>query len=185
MADIHIDPATEDDLQFGRITRQIHDVQGEIFGLPLPGYQFPRWSQTIVDRLERTLRSANDHQIDIPHLPHILEVVRSNPQPLDEIQVPCLLHGDLWLFNLLIARGEHEPAIVGILDADRAWWGDPIADWTMFILAHAEQEEGHSHFWQAYGQREGTPAAKFRYLHPTTRPLRDYTRFAFFQKGDV
>jgi hypothetical protein len=32
----------------------------------------------------------------------------------------------------------------------------------MFILAHAEVEEGHSHFWSAYGAREDSPGARFR-----------------------
>ena len=54
------------------------------------------------------------------------------------------------------------PAIDGVLDANRAWWGDPMADWTMFILAHAGQEEGHSHFWRAYGPSEDTRSARFR-----------------------
>ena len=148
--------------QFGNIMKLIHNVHGETFGLPLSGFQFARWSQTVIDRLERTLRSAKDHQLDIPHLANILELVRAHPQRLDEIQVPCLLHGDLWSFNILIRRGENDPAIVGILDADRAWWGDPLADWTMFILAHAERQEGHSRFWQAYGQPEETPSARFR-----------------------
>jgi aminoglycoside phosphotransferase (APT) family kinase protein len=89
-------------------------------------------------------------------------LVRAHPQRLDEIQVPCLLHGDLWSFNILITRGENVPAIVGILDADRSWWGDPMADWTMFILAHTEREEGHARFWQSYGQPKDTPSAKFR-----------------------
>src|SRR5688572_28810482 len=36
--------------QFGKIIRLIHNVQGETFGLPLPGFQFARWSETIIDR---------------------------------------------------------------------------------------------------------------------------------------
>ena len=148
--------------QFGNLLKQIHEVCGETFGLPLPGFQFPRWSQTVINRLERTLQSAKQQQIDIPYLARILRLVCEHPGQLDEIQVPRLLHGDLWLFNLLIERGEHGPAIAGILDADRAWWGDPMADWTMFILKHAESEEGHSHFWQAYGQLDNTPSARFR-----------------------
>ena len=148
--------------QFGHITKQIHDVRGESFGLPRPGFQFERWSQTIIDRLERTLYAATELQLDVTDLAHILELVRAHPHQLDEIQTPRLLHGDLWLFNLLITRGEDGPEIVGVLDADRAWWGDPMADWTMFILAHAEPEEGHAHFWQAYGQMEDTQGARFR-----------------------
>jgi aminoglycoside phosphotransferase (APT) family kinase protein len=148
--------------QFGHLLKLIHHVQGETFGLPRVGFQFSRWSETVIDRLERTLQYAKDKQIDIPDLSAILQITRAHPGRLDEIQSPRLLHGDLWLFNLLITHGKDDPAIVGILDADRAWWGDPMADWTMFILAHAEKEEGHSHFWQAYGQPEDTPNARFR-----------------------
>jgi aminoglycoside phosphotransferase (APT) family kinase protein len=148
--------------QFGRYLKLIHQVQGETFGLPLPGFQFSRWSQAVIDRLERTLQAARDDQLDIPHLAAILETVRAYPRQLDEIQAPRLLHGDLWSFNILVSRGKNGPTIVGILDADRAWWGDPMADWTMFILAHAEQEEGHAHFWQAYGQPGDGRGARFR-----------------------
>ena len=147
--------------QFGNILKQIHNVHGESYGSPHPGFEFARWSQTVIDRLERTLLSAKDNQLDIPYLASILDLIRANPNQLDEIQVPCLLHGDLWSFNILISR-ENKPSIVGVLDADRSWWGDPMADWTMFILAHAEKEEGHSHFWSAYGQPENTQSARFR-----------------------
>lgn len=54
--------------------------------------------------------------------------------------------------------------ISGILDADRAWWGDPLVDWTMFVLAMASPENhpGHARFWRAYGQPEQTPETAFR-----------------------
>jgi aminoglycoside phosphotransferase (APT) family kinase protein len=148
--------------EFGKIMKQIHEVRGETFGLPRPGFQFERWSQAVIDRLDRTLRAAKELQLDVTDLAQILDLVRAHPQQLDEIQIPRLLHGDLWAFNLLIGRDENGPAIVGVLDADRSWWGDPMADWTMFILAHAEPEEGHEHFWRAYGPREDTGGAKFR-----------------------
>jgi aminoglycoside phosphotransferase (APT) family kinase protein len=148
--------------QFGSIMKQIHEVRGERFGLPRSGFQFYRWSETVIDRMKRTLGVAKEFQLNTTDLAHILEMIRAYPQHLDEIQVPRLLHGDLWLFNLLIRREKGDPAIVGVLDADRAGWGDPMADWTMFILAHAEEEEGHSHFWQAYGQVDDTRGARLR-----------------------
>jgi aminoglycoside phosphotransferase (APT) family kinase protein len=148
--------------QFGSITKQIHDVRGETFGLPRPGFQFARWSETVIDRMERTLQAATALQLDTADLTHSLETIKTHPQPLDDIQVPRLLHGDLWLFNLLIRRGASGSSIVGVLDADRSWWGDPMADWTMFILAHAEPEKGHAHFWQAYGALESSSSARFR-----------------------
>lgn len=147
--------------QFGEILKQIHDVRRQAFGIPQSGFEFPRWSQTIINRLERTLQAAKDNQLDIPYLASILDLIRANPEQLDEIQTPRLLHGDLWSFNILIS-GEDKPSIVGILDADRSWWGDPMADWTMFVIAHAKEEEGHSHFWKAYSQPEDTQSARFR-----------------------
>ena len=148
--------------QFGRIMRHIHGVRGERFGLPRPGFQFERWSQAVIDRFERTLQAANALKVDVPDMARILEMIKTHPELLDEIQTPRLLHGDLWLFNILIKREARNPSIVGVLDADRSWWGDPMADWTMFILAHAEAEEGHAHFWQAYGRPEDTRGARFR-----------------------
>jgi aminoglycoside phosphotransferase (APT) family kinase protein len=148
--------------QFGSIVKQIHEVRGERFGLPRPGFQFERWSQAVLDRLERTLQAAKDLGQNVQDLEELLEMVRAHPEQLDVIQTPRLLHGDLWAFNLLIARRESGPAIVGVLDADRAWWGDPMADWTMFILAHAEPEAGHAYFWRGYGAREETRGAEFR-----------------------
>jgi hypothetical protein len=49
-----------------------------------------------------------------------------------------------------------------VLDADRSWWGDPMADWTMFIFAHAEKQAGHTYFRKAYGQPTDTGGARFR-----------------------
>jgi len=71
----------------------------------------------------------------------------------------------LWLFNIVVRREVGGPTIVGILDADRAWWGDPLADWTMFVLAKSatpEMARFHSRFWEAYGPPEPTSEVRFR-----------------------
>jgi aminoglycoside phosphotransferase (APT) family kinase protein len=149
--------------QFGNILKQLHNIHGDTFGTPAPGLQFPRWSEAVIDRLERNQQAAQEQELMATHLGRILELTQANPEWLDEIRVPCLLHGDLWLFNLLVARATADgPAIVGLLDADRAWWGDPMADWTMFILANAETEAGHTRFWQAYGERPDSRGAQVR-----------------------
>ena len=147
--------------QFGQTLKQIHNVRGEAFGIARPGFEFPLWSQTIINRLERTLQAAEHNQLELPHLAFLRDLIRDNPEQLDELQIPRLLHGDLWSFNILISR-QNRPSIVGILDADRSWWGDPMADWTMFILAHTDQEEGHEHFWKAYGKSEESKGTRFR-----------------------
>jgi len=151
--------------QFGRITRTIHDTTGTSFGGPHPMREYQTWSQTILDRLERVIAAMNDVQLDMTDMKSIFKIIQDHATMLDELKQPHLLHGDLWLFNILIGRSAAGPNIVGILDADRAWWGDPLADWTMFVLAKSvspETKPSHDQFWRGYGQIEQTPGIEFR-----------------------
>lgn len=43
---------------------------------------------------------------------------------------------------MLIDRNLEVPKIVGVIDIDRAWWGDPMADWSMFLLEIRREEQG-------------------------------------------
>jgi aminoglycoside phosphotransferase (APT) family kinase protein len=163
-----LSPAEHDILwqQFGRVLKQIHSVAGSTFGLPYPGFQFTSWSQTVLERLESTRQLATHNDVPLPHLEQVLHVVRLHAEVLDEIRIPKLLHGDLWLFNLLVSRDATGPHITGLLDADRAWWGDPAADWAMFLLLHVKPPELQGHetsFWQAYeGEPDLTAEGQFR-----------------------
>lgn len=152
--------------QLGNITRVIHSTTGENFGWPHPGPQFKRWSELVIDRFHRIGKSMQQQQLDITDLRAIVDIVQTHSLFLDEIQQPCLLHGDLWLFNILIRQAENGPDIVGILDADRAWWGDPMADWLMFLLSARRNETAwekpQAVFWAAYGRREQNKVALFR-----------------------
>lgn len=150
--------------QFGSLTKRIHDTHGTTFGGPYPAPEFPTWSQTVLYRLESALQAMVEEQLDVTSLRSVLEIVENHKSLLDAITQPCLLHGDLWLFNILVSRGLDGPTISGILDADRAWWGDPLADWTMFVLAMEapEKHPGHARFWHAYGAVEQTPETSFR-----------------------
>lgn len=151
--------------QFGTITKTIHTTIGTTFGGPYPAPTFATWSETILDRLEHVHHALAEAQLDVSDLRSVVEIVRNQTARLDAIARPHLLHGDLWLFNLLVTREADGPSISGVLDADRAWWGDPLADWTMFVLAMAaapEMHHAHARFWQAYGEIEQTPETGFR-----------------------
>jgi aminoglycoside phosphotransferase (APT) family kinase protein len=150
--------------QFGSITKTIHNTMGTTFGGPYPAPEFQTWSHTVLYRLESALQAMIEEQLDVTDLRSVLMIVQNQYAPFDAIAQPRLLHGDLWLFNILVSRGSEGPTISGILDADRAWWGDPLADWTMFVLAMAASEKhpGHARFWQSYGAPEQTPETTFR-----------------------
>jgi aminoglycoside phosphotransferase (APT) family kinase protein len=159
-------PEEHDDLwrQFGRLVQAISSVQGEAFGLVQGGTQFPTWSLTLIEWLDRTIADADHSCLDTALLRRLLAIVRDHTGFLDEMARPRLLHGDLWLFNLLIERTREGPHIVGVLDADRGSWGDPLADWTFFLLERRASPQEQALFWQAYGRPDAGPGARFRAL---------------------
>lgn len=82
---------------------------------------------------------------------------------LVETTQPRLLHGNLWTVNILVKRDKGSPTIVAVLDSDHTSWGDPTADWTMFLLQRNAGTEVDA-FWAMYGQPEKSRAAQFRTL---------------------
>ena len=153
--------------QFGQITRTIHDTVGTTFGGPYPMTEFPTWSETLLDRFDRVMQAMTQVQLDMTDMRSVFAAVQNHTALLDTVRQPHLLHGDLWLFNILIQRRSlgAAPKVVGVLDADRAWWGDPLADWTMFVLAKSASPETkslHDSFWRGYGKLEQTPGLEFR-----------------------
>ena len=151
--------------QFGRIAKSIHSTVGTTFGGPYPMAEFKTWSQTILDRFERAIQAMAAVGLDLTDIETVMTIVRDQTAMLDVFRQPRLLHGDLWLFNILIERNPAGQNIVGILDADRAWWGDPLADWTMFVLAKSaspETQHFQEAFWRGYGQDEELPGTEFR-----------------------
>ena len=68
-----------------------------------------------------------------------------------------------------IKRDQENPRISAVLDSDSCSWGDPMADWTMFLLyikmtegTERSDSEGAQAFWQVYGQPEHSKGVRFR-----------------------
>jgi aminoglycoside phosphotransferase (APT) family kinase protein len=152
--------------QCGEIVKQIHETTGEQFGYPQPGRQFSRWSELISDRLARIAESMLAYQLEATAFTTISDVAGANIFLLDEIDTAHLLHGDLWTFNLIVRRDHNRPIITGVLDVDRAMWGDPMADWIMFLLTirqdKPEWRQRLCAFYDGYGTLQSSGAAQFR-----------------------
>ena len=150
---------------FGRILKQLHTTPGNKFGPPFPGRQYDTWSEYVLAQFECNVTELSQAQLNNADVIAVYESAREHSAILDEIRTPSLLHGDLWTFNLLIRREPNGVAICGVLDAEYAWWGDPLADWTMFIWAYGDGNEmqwEQARFWDGYGQRDQSPNARFR-----------------------
>ncbi|GAB3574510.1 phosphotransferase [Amycolatopsis endophytica] len=112
---------------------------------------YPQW--TGLHRAQRGLTST---------APAIAERHRD---VLDDITEPRLLHGDLWTPNVLLSPGAPDPVISGVLDHDRASWGDPAADWGPYLATRRPA------FWEGYGAPADTPRSRWRALIYRARHL--------------
>jgi aminoglycoside phosphotransferase (APT) family kinase protein len=147
--------------QLGAITKKIHSVQGDTFGNFYR--QFSSWSESVTHWLTSIIRELEEACLDATDICAILDMAQANRSLLDEITHPHFLHGDLWMVNILVKREAEGPRIVAVLDSDGASWGDPMADWPMFLL-HLNAGTESDAFWETYGEPETSPGAQFRFL---------------------
>ena len=150
------------------IARAIHGVRGEAFGHPDPRRQFSSWSATIQDWLARSLVDAQHTGVETEDIQRLCELAEKRADLLDEVTIPRLLHGDLWPVNILVERGESGESeksgarISAVLDSDRVAWGDPLADWTFYLLPRGTTARVQAIFWDEYGAPATTLGARFR-----------------------
>ena len=136
--------------QLGGIARTIHGVAGDRFGM-VAGPGHATWSQALIGYFADAADDLRDAGLDADDAHRLAEAAREHRAVLDEIARPRLLHGDLWTVNVLLDPDADEPTIVGVVDSDRAWWGDPLADWTIYRAGLRQGAERQA-FFAAYGE---------------------------------
>lgn len=148
--------------QLGAITARIQSVRGHRFG-PVAGPTFATWGDAVIGALNDTVADLDDAGLDAADVREIAAEASRRRALLDEITEPRLLHGDLWTANVMITPGAPEPTICGVLDWDRASWGDPAADWAVYMAAKRPGTEREA-FWDSYGPLDLSPGAVQRSL---------------------
>ncbi|MEV0784710.1 phosphotransferase [Streptomyces sp. NPDC050423] len=110
--------------------------------------------------LEEIVTDLDGAGLDSDDVRKVAAVASRGRAALDEVTEPRLLTGDLWTVNALLDPKAPQPVITGVLDFDRAWFGDPAADWT--IRMATAKEDGRTAFWESYGALDRSPAAVWR-----------------------
>lgn len=144
--------------QLGSIVKRIHAASHRNFGPPAPMPQFDCWSDAVVAWIQGMIEDMQCFGLPCHDALLFVSLVRAGRRHLDEIAVPRLVHGDLWPKNILIDRCADTVKITAVLDAERAFWGDPEAEWIFSFL------DVPPPFWQVYGPLRKDPSALFRRL---------------------
>ncbi|ARU51807.1 hypothetical protein CBR64_10220 [Cellulosimicrobium cellulans] len=128
----------------GSFMARLHGITGDRFGYPARASDLAAatWPDAFARMVGAVLDDARRWGVELPET-RVLDAVARHRDLLARVTVPRLVHADLWPGNVLLGRADDGPGsaehaddltIVGVLDAERSLWGDPL-----FELAGADQ----------------------------------------------
>ncbi|MEV5844467.1 aminoglycoside phosphotransferase family protein [Streptomyces sp. NPDC051985] len=119
--------------ELGAITARLHTVAPEDgrFGYPAPEADLSAadWPTAFTAMVEAVLEDAGRWGSDLGvSAAGIRALVAAGGRALDEVTEPRLVHFDLWPGNIFVDRSGDGARITGLIDHERAFWGDPAAE---------------------------------------------------------
>ncbi|MFD5112866.1 phosphotransferase family protein [Streptomyces sp. NPDC058391] len=130
--------------RLGHLVATLHTVTGPGFGYPAEplGPLAATWRQAFTAMTDAVLGDAERYQAWLPvPLARIGELFTAASDVLDEVSRPALVHFDLWQGNLLLDGEAGTRTLSGIIDGERMFWGDPVADFvSLALFANIEED---------------------------------------------
>ena len=141
--------------ELGRHVARLHTITGTEFGYPsgAVGPLRGSWRAAFADMVNAVLADADRFAVRLP-LPAagIRDWFTARAGVLDEVTTPVLVHFDLWDGNILVEPGSAGHRIGALIDAERAFWGDPLAEFvSLALFADIEQDPAFLHGYRAAG----------------------------------
>lgn len=123
-----LDPAQDRKIRFelGRHLAALHAIPAPgVFGYPYAGLTGATWREAFLVMVGAILDDAVHYATPLPvSIVELAGLIHTSAHALDEIQTPRLVHFDIWPGNVFLKDGK----IQALIDHERAFWGDPIAD---------------------------------------------------------
>ncbi|TDB78336.1 phosphotransferase family protein [Micromonospora sp. KC723] len=128
--------------ELGTMVAALHEVTGDGFGYPQLGLE-PSWSAAFLRMVDAVLADAERFAAPLPEPPAgIRNLFHAEADLLDTVRRPTLVHFDLWDGNILIDATAGAARILGVVDGERAFWGDPLAELvSLALFGRIEQDE--------------------------------------------
>ena len=130
--------------ELGRQVARLHTVAGTGFGYPAGalGPLRDTWREAFGAIVDAVLADAARFAVTLPRpADEIRELFEVHAGLLDEVTTPVLTHFDLWDGNILVAPGPAGRHVSALIDAERAFWGDPLADFVSLGLFHDIEQD--------------------------------------------
>jgi aminoglycoside phosphotransferase (APT) family kinase protein len=141
--------------EVGRQVARLHTITGTAFGYPslAVGPLREDWRAAFLDMVDAVLADAESFAVTLPRpAAGIRDWFTARAAVLDEVTTPVLVHFDLWDGNILVESGSAGHRIGALIDAERAFWGDPLAEFvSLALFADIEQDTAFLHGYRAAG----------------------------------
>lgn len=137
---------------------QIHGVKGKYFGYFTKDErrQYSTWKEAFFHMFRQILADGREHRVKLPYA-RIMAALQRHDGSLEDVTEPSLVEYDCHEGNIFVKKTGNSYTIEGILDFERAFWGDPIADFpTAFVFTDDIRKE--TAFLNAYLRVSGRNA---------------------------
>ncbi|GGL24752.1 phosphotransferase family protein [Planomonospora parontospora] len=115
--------------QVGAHLARLHTVTGETYGYPHAGLTGRTWREAFLAMVGAVLSDAGRYAVPLPvPAAAVAAAVEAGAEALEEVTAPRLVHFDVWPGNVFVSPEGGGPRVQAIIDHERAFWGDPLAD---------------------------------------------------------
>ena len=114
-----------------------------------PGNYFTRQ----VERWTRQYRMS-----ETEHMPEVERLIEWLPRTVPDQTRTSIVHGDYRIDNMILHKAE--PRVIAVLDWELSTLGDPLADFSYFLMSWVTQPEGRSGVMGRTGPETGIPTMK-------------------------
>lgn len=141
--------------EVGQLQRLTTDLHRARFGLAGDKRQFDSLYDLVHYMFSNVLGDAAKGGVDLGFMRCVLRTRLGRDRAcFDEVRTPSLVHLDMWDGNIFV----HEGHLSGVIDWERALWGDPFMD------DRFRSQSQHPAFLESYGKTSFTPTEKRRLL---------------------
>lgn len=133
---------------------QIHGIQGTYFGYfsQDSDTQYTSWKKAFLHMFDDLLKDGMERNIRLPYETY-RTILEKQASILDTVQQPSLVDFDLHPGNIFLKKQNGKYVIEGIVDFERAFWGDPYAEFPAAFLMISDVRNNPV-FWKEYRKNQ-------------------------------